>query len=147
MNAPFFVDTEVILLNCDGVWLSDGIEISHEPTRQLFAKSLQRTPEGWLLKVGRESKRIEVEDTAYFVAGIDGDPSGGYQLRLSDETHEPLAPSSLSYRPGRLVARLKRGEEAKFLRTPYFELLKHLEEDSKNYFLRVQGVRVPLASK
>ncbi len=151
-NAPFFVDNEVIILTRNGVWLADGTEISHEPTRRLFAKSLKKDAAGYFLSIGRETKRITVEDTAYFVHRIDGSPNAGFELWINDETHEKLVPSTLEYRPGRLVCRIKSGakegaEKAKFLHAAYFDLLKSLEEDSKSYFLKIGGVRVELASK
>jgi hypothetical protein len=146
-NAPFFVDNEVITLTRNGVWISDGTEISHEPTRRLFARSLKRESDGWFLRIGRESKRIEVEDTAYFVIRIDhaGD---AVELTLNDESHERLDPASLSYRPGRLICRIRGGEaEAKFLHAPYFDLLKDLEEDARGYFLILGGQRVEISGK
>lgn len=144
-QAPFFVDSEAIVLTRNGVWLSDGIEIDHEPTRRLFAKSLVREGDGYLLAIGRERKRITVEDTPYFVIGLSGDRASGFTLRLNDETTEKLDPAGLRYRPGRLTAALGRGAEAKFLSAPYFELLQGLQEDETSYFLRIGGKRIDLA--
>jgi hypothetical protein len=147
-NAPFFVDTEVIRLTANGVWLSDGTEIDHEQTVRMFAKSLHRDAQGYFLRIGRETKRILVEDTAYFVTGIEGAPGEGYELRLSDESRETLDPATLGYRPGRLACRVRSGtEEAKFLHAAYFDLLRHLEEDQRSYFLTIRGRRVELAHK
>src|SRR5437016_14636421 len=87
-NAPFFVDHEVIILSKNGVWLADGIEITHEGTRRLFAKNLKRDEKGYFIQVGRETKRIEVEDTPYFVQRIEGDLVSGIKLFLNDETSE-----------------------------------------------------------
>lgn len=135
-NAPFFVDREVIILNREGIWIADGTEITHEPTRKLFARSLKKDEQGYFLHIGRETKRIQVQDTAYFVQRISGNPDQGVEVGLSDETQEKLDPSSLSYRPGRLTCRIKEGsEEAKFLRNPYFDLLRFLQEDEESYFL------------
>ena len=151
-NAPFFVDNEVITLTRNGIWIADGVEISHEPTRRLFARSLKRDDQGYSLHVGRETKRINVEDTAYFVVRVDGEPAHGFELTLSDESRETLDPRTLSYRPGRLICRIKNekspdAEDAKFLHAPYFDLLRHLEEDAQGYFLKIGGIRVPLAPK
>ena len=147
-NAPFFVDREVIILTRNGVWVADGTEISHEPTRKLFARSLKKDAEGYFLHIGRETKRIQVEDTAYFVVRADGDSARGYELLLNDETSEKLQPRSLGYRPGRLVCTVKGGgEEAKFLHAPYFDILKNLKEDKSEYFLEIEKQRVALARK
>lgn len=151
-NAPFFVDREVIVLTKNGVWLADGSEITHEPTRKLFARSLKRNESGYYLHIGRETKSIEVEDTAYFITRIEGAPSTGIELWLSDETREPLHPETLHYQPGRLTCKIKSNqEEAKFLHTAYIDFLKNLQEDSQTYYLEFgqgpQTQRVDLAKK
>src|SRR5258708_4281910 len=92
-NAPFFVDSEVIRLTSNGVWMSDQTEITHEPTRRLFARNLERAPGAdrrYLIKISRESKSIVVEDTAYFVQRIDGTPERGFEITLNDGTQEKL---------------------------------------------------------
>lgn len=160
-NAPFFVDNEIIVLTKTGVWLADGNEISHEPTRKLFSKSLVRDGNEFYLKIGRESKRIQVEDTPYFVQRIDGSEKSGYQVTLNDETVEKLDPKTLHYRPGRLTCKIKlshsnqpgnslshlEGEEALFLHAPYFDLLRSLQEDHQSYFLVFGPSRIRLAKK
>ena len=152
-NAPFFVDREIIVISSNGVWLSDGVEISHIPTRSLFAKSLKRDQEGYFLQIGRETKHIEVEDTAYFINRIHGNSETGYTLEISDETQEKLIPQTLRYQPGRLSCSIKiqnslaQSEEAKFLHIAYFDLLKNLEEDDELYFLVIENQRVNLAIK
>lgn len=149
-NAPFFIDNEVIILTQSGIWLADGVEISHEPTRRLFARSLKKDEKGYYLHIGRETKRIHIEDTPYFVIRIDGSPASGYELLLNDETRELLDPTSLKYRPGRLICKIKTNqEEARFLHAPYFDLLKFLEEDSRGYYLafgpKKNATRIQLA--
>jgi hypothetical protein len=145
-NAPFFVDNEVITLTRNGVWIADGTEITHEPTRKLFARSLQREGDGWILSIGMETKSIHVEDTAYFVVRVEK-KNGACELLLSDETREPLQAETLRYRPGRLTCLIKGQHEAKFLHAPYFDLLQGLEEDSDHYFLKIGGQRINLAQK
>lgn len=147
-NAPFFVDREVIVVTRNGIWLADGVEISHEPTRRLFARSLKRDGEGYYLHIGRETKRIEIEDTPYFIQRIDGTPEQGYELWINDETKERLSPVTLKYRPGRLVCKIKNGEEeAKFLHAAYFDLLRFLKEDLETYYLEITGKKISLAGK
>ena len=150
-HNPFgFTDNEVIRLTANGIWIADGHEITHDPTRKLFARSLFKDEQGYYLHIGRETKRIEVEDTAYFVHRVDGNPADGFELWLNDEARERLDPSTLSYRPGRLSCRIERRgdpEQAKFLHAAYFDLLKHLEEDASSYFLTISGRRFPLARR
>lgn len=138
---------EVIVLSKNGDWLSDGEEITHEPTLKLFSRSIKRDAQGYFLSVGRETKRIQVEDTPYFVHRIDGSSSDGYFLWVSGEIREKLDPQTLSYRPGRLCCRLQNGEEAKFLQAPYMELLKELQESGYSYFLTIEGRRIQLGAR
>src|SRR5262249_48306904 len=94
------------------------------------------------------SKRVVIEDTPYFVLGLEGSASEGFTLRLSDETREKLEPATLLYRPGRLTARVKSGQErAKFLNPAYFDLLSDLQEDEQGYFLVIGGTRVELSER
>jgi hypothetical protein len=142
---PGYVDTEVIRLTKNGVWLADDHEISHEPTTRLFAKSLKRDETSYFLHIGREMKRIVVEDTAYFVERIEGSPAQGYLLHINDGTTEKLSPETLRYQTGRLTCLVHTGEdEAKFLSIAYMELLTLAEEDEKGYFLKIEGQRISL---
>jgi hypothetical protein len=135
-----YIDLEVITLTKEGVWMADGSEITHVPTRKLFARSLKRDRDGYCLEIGRETKRIEVEDTAYFVERMEG-----HDAQISDGTQEKIDPLTLTYQPGRLTARIKGGaEEAKFLRGPYHEFLRDLEQDEEGFFLVIAGQRVRL---
>lgn len=127
--------------------MSDETEITHEPTRRLFSKNLARVDGKYFVRVGPESKEIEIEDTPSFVIRIEEAPEG-VALRLIDGTLEMLDPKTLSYQPGRLTCRVKDGAwEAKFLRAPYHEILARAEERDDGYFLRVGGREVRLADR
>jgi len=147
-NAPFFVDTEVIRLTKNGIWMSDETEITHEPTRRLFAKSLKKKDDGYYLAIGKETKKIVIEDTAYFITRIDGDMNSGLTLSLSNEAKEKLVPSTLKYKPGRLTCLvLNQTEEAKFLHAAYFDILRNLEEDDSSYYLTFNNHKTVLLQK
>jgi hypothetical protein len=141
MAQSSYIDLEVIILTKEGVWMADGSEITHIPTRKLFARSLKKDADGYFLSIGRETKRIHVEDTAYFVERIEG-----LEAFLSDGSSEKIDPSTLAYQPGRLTMRIKNGiEEAKFLRGPYHEILRDLEEENGSYFLKIAGTKLKLS--
>ncbi len=147
-NISLFVDHEVITLTRNGLWLTNGQEIEHEATLKLFPKILRRDEQGYFLQLGRESKRITVEDTPYFVTSLEGSAQSGFELILNDESREALDPPTLTYKPGRLACRVKRGAfEAKFLHGAYFRLLESLEEDGSSYFVVIESRRVMLSSK
>ena len=147
-TAHLFIDHEELLLTRDGRWLANGEEITHEQTCRLFSRSIRRDPDGYLIQVKHETKRIRVEDTPYFVIGLSGNATAGFDLILSDESREKLDVGTLTYHPGRLVCRVKGAtEEAKFLSTSYFEILANLEEDDTSYFLNLENQRVVLSAK
>jgi len=144
----FFAANEIITLTKNGVWMSDDIEITHEGTRQLFFKILTLENGHWFLKLGKEIKEITVEDTAYFVKRVDLEPGlKQATLTLAGGSKEPLKHQTLHYKPGRLTCKLANGFEAKFVGSAYFELLSHLEEDERAYFLTFGDERVELAPK
>lgn len=144
-KTQFFVDNEVIVLTKNGTWIADGTEISHEPTRRLFAKSLKKDQKGYTLHIGRETKQIQVEDTAYFIHRVDGSAEDGYKVWINDETQENLDPSTLKYQPGRMTCKIKGGtEDAKFLHAAYFDLLKGLKQDSTSYYLEFGKAAKPV---
>jgi len=136
---------ETIRLTKQGIWFSDQDEITHEPTKQAFFRSIQQDKDGYFLKMGSNTKRIEVEDTAYFVVALEGNAGHGYTLQLSDGSREKLVPTSLSYKLERLVCRVKEGRfEARFLRNPYHEFLHDLKRDEQGHFLILGGEKIPL---
>jgi len=150
-HTPFFVPGEKIILTRNGDWLADGMEITHEPTRLLFAKNLKKDAQGYYIQVGYEAKRIQIEDTAYFILRLERQDDGSIILGLNDETRENLNLNTLKYSPGRLTCKVHQNEEARFLHTSYFDLLKDLQEDEKSYYLTffTQGkkTRIDLSRK
>ncbi len=134
-------------LDTFGTWLIDGEEITHEKSISVFNRTLERRPEGYVVVIGREVKTVEVEDTAYFVRRVSGTPESGFTLSVSDGTEERLKPETIRYKPGRLTARIKNdSEEARFLSSAYWELLRFLEETTDEYFLEIEGQRIKLGS-
>lgn len=147
VDQPIFTDRETIRLTKDGIFLSDGVEIAHDRTVSAFNRFLGRDAEGYFIRIGKDFKRIEVEDTAYFVTGIEWNesPEVEVELRLNDGTTEILDPDSLAYRPERLTCRVKGGrEEAKFLRQPYIELLMNSLSDREGYAIHIGGRTIRL---
>lgn len=159
-----FRDDEIIKLTREGIWLADQHEITHEATRKLFSRSLYRgsdpklkqvvaaltqklgpafyipaiDPQAFYLVIGSEFKKVEVEDTPYFVHRIDGQPQTGVTLWVSDGTQEVLDPKTLNYGgayPGRLICTLKNGLLARIIRPAYADLLLTLKEDSMGHYL------------
>lgn len=147
LDQSLFSFHESIILTKNGTWLSNGDEIGHPNTCLAFSRNIYRCPEGFQIKLGKEKKVIHVEDTLYFVISIDGSPEIGYSLRLNDGRHVELNPVSLQYKPGRLTCRVfhpNEGtyEEAKFLTTSYYELLKFIEPNEDGFQITIEGKKV-----
>ncbi len=137
---------EELRLNTEGVLTVDGVELTHERTRAMILSHIVQTQAGFVLQLGRESRPILVEDTAWFVTQVHGNEDQGFELELSDGTRERLDPSTLQFRPARLTCRVHGGKsEAKFLRAPYTELLWKIEECGNEFCLPIEGRLIPIS--
>lgn len=145
-QVVYFGINEQITLSREGVWLSNGEEITHEATVRAFFRHLEQDPAGqWWIRIGNEKKPVLIEDTPAFVRAVSGSAEQGYLLELlgrDPADTERLEPSSLRYSPGRLTCRTREGREARFLRAPYHEFLRILQKDEAGYFVVIQGVPV-----
>ncbi len=136
-DGIFFAAGEKIFLRRDGVWIADGVEISHEGTRELFYRSVFREKETsrYYLQIGIERLFITVEDTAFFVVSIE--KASAYSAKLSNGKTLSIEPAQLSYvedvvRGPSLYLLLEDGERARFLSPAYYALLSHaVDEDDK----------------
>ena len=138
---------ETIRLDREGRWFHEGDPIENPRIIQLFNRIVTRTEGGtWLLKAGRSSYPIQVEDTGFFVESVDltVDPP---LVALSDGSEEPLDPSTVDYRPvGNLYCRVKGGGfRARFKRGLYHALADRMEEEKGKVFLNLGARRVYLA--
>lgn len=143
-----FIENETITLNSKGIWLSDGIEIEHSETTRAFYKYLSKDSAGYFLKIGSETKRITVEDTAFFILAIRGTPNEGYDLFATDDRSYRLLPETLRYSPGRLTCEIHSHlglETARFLSAAYLDLLQNLKMDSGKYSLQIEGKIIHLS--
>ncbi|MEW6056911.1 MAG: hypothetical protein AB1540_09885 [Bdellovibrionota bacterium] len=145
----FFVKGEKIVLKKDATWEADGVEITHDQTRELFFRSVHwdENEKKYFLEVGYEHMFIEVEDTAVFVTALEQADSQGLRAKLSNAADAPIKADQLQYRDGNLYLSLSDGQKAKFLSAPYYDLLKRLQEDERYYFLTIGGNRANLSSK
>lgn len=145
--SQIFIDNEVIRLTSDGVFLSNGEEITHARTVDAYHRHLGRDEEGYYISIGRDFKRIEIEDAALFVRAINWVSETKIELKLLDGTTEILKPETLRLREKRLTCLVKDGkEEAKFLRAPYLEffLKAHVQEETGKYHAIIAGKKYEL---
>ena len=134
-----------IRLSSEGLWYHDGVEVTHERTVDLFFKSLTFHEGQYYLTGEKEPVLVDVEDTAYFIRGLDKNHAG-YVVTVSDGTSEPLALSSLDTgAENQLYCRIHgKTHRAKFERKVYYELMKGLVERDGYYGLNLDGVFYPL---
>jgi hypothetical protein len=149
-RAGFFaIESHAIRFGKDGRWYADAEQITNPRIAALFSRHVTRGDDGafWLV-VGDERARIEVEDTPFVVVRVDGDPEAGFELRLNDDSAEPLAADSL--RIGAedvLYCDVKDGRySARFLRPAQVELLSHARAEGSGYVLPIAHGRVKTLS-
>ncbi len=143
---------ESIRLDAHGNWWHQNGLFNNARIADLFFRSVDRTEGGtWVLKVGRFTYPIEVEDTGFFVERIQfagQNTTETVHITLSDHTTEQLDLTSLRYRENRgIYSTIKEGKfRAHFKRPAYYDLLERLEEVSDNYALYIADQHWPLPS-
>ncbi|MBS1958033.1 MAG: hypothetical protein JST80_01040 [Bdellovibrionales bacterium] len=152
VDTSFFGIHEDIILTKEGVWLSNGEEITHPGTVIGFSRNIYRCTEGFEIRLGLEHKVFHAEDTIYFVTRLEGNTQTGFNLRLNDGRMEKLDTGTLNYKPGRLTCKVlhpneKTHEEAKFLTGAYYELLKHVEKTAKGFEVTIEGKTILLSDR
>ncbi len=139
---------ENITLHAEGYWSHEGARFENQRVIDLFSRSVSRTEGGtWVLRVGQFTYPITVEGCAFFVRRADWDASPP-TIDLSDQTTEPLDPTTLRYAPGgRLTCAVKGGQhEARFLRHPYYQLIDRVTMRGDEAMVRVGDVHVSLGA-
>jgi uncharacterized protein len=134
----------------EGRFLHRGEPITHARTLAVLWSSLERVPDGrWLVRIGRESAYVAVEDGPWVVrAVLDDGPGTPPRLRLSDGSEEPLDPATLRVgSDGVLRCAVRGGVAARFARAAHLQLGMALEEHppgSSELHLTVGGTRWPI---
>lgn len=138
---------ENIKITAEGVWLHEGVEITHEKTINLFKRSVYFKNGKYFLSGEKVPVPVEVEDVAFFVIGV-ANKHNEYWIKLSDGTEEKLDYASLDLGSNNaLYCLIKDGKTpAKFERKVYNELMKHLDQRSGYYGLVVNGLFYPIQS-
>lgn len=118
-----------IQLDARGKWTHEDLDFENPRIIDAFNRGVSRTEGGtWVLKLGRFTYPIIVEDTGYFVERVHfGDTA---TIDLSDGSSEALDLPSVHYESGgRLYCNVKGGEfRARFKRPAYYQLFNHFEE-------------------
>jgi hypothetical protein len=132
------IESHAIRFGRDGRWYADQEPITNPRISALFSRHVTRGDDGayWLV-IGDERARIEVEDTPFVVARVDGDPAIGFRIGLNDDSSEPLDAESLRIGAGDvLYCSVKEGRySARFLRSAQAELLTHARAEGAAFVL------------
>ncbi len=134
-------------IDLEGRFLHRGEPIRHARTLEVLWRSLERQPDGrYLVRIGRESGWVRLEDAPYAVRGVrlEGEP----RLRLSDGSEELFHPETLSVDADGVLHCLVKGDHrARFARSAQVALGLALEEDPSSpgrYLLSLGGRRWPV---
>ncbi len=133
-------------IDVEGRLLHRGEPITHARTLEVLWRSLERAPDGrYLVRIGRESAYVAVQDAPYVVRGVIDDPTGAPWLLLSDGSRERLDPETLAVGPdGVLRCSVKGGHAARFGRAAQVTIGLALDESppaSGRFFLTLGGTR------
>ncbi|MBS2030036.1 MAG: DUF1285 domain-containing protein [Deltaproteobacteria bacterium] len=136
-----------IRLDAEGQFWHDDEPIENANVSRAFHRGLKRAPDGkWIVTFGWDWAYIQVDDAPYQVLGISlGDP---IQLRLDDETEEPLDPATLrASAEGVLYARVKHGGDARLSRAAQGQLAPLLHERDGKLLLKLGEREFPVENK
>lgn len=136
-------------IDTEGRLLHRGEPITHARTLEVLWGSLERGPDGrYLVRIGRESAYVRVDDAPYGVRGVVDGPAGAPWLVLSDGSREPLDPTTLRLgADGVLRCSVKGGHAARFGRSAQVTLGLVMEESppgSGRFVLTLGGARHPV---
>jgi uncharacterized protein len=136
-------------IDLDGRLCHQGEPITHARTLEVLWRSLERQPDGrYLVRVGRESGYVQVDDAPYGVRGVTFDGNGA-RLHLTDGTEEALDPRTLALdAEGVLHCTVKGGHRGRFTRAAQLDVGFQVEEDPAlpgRYVLRLAGRTWPIA--
>ena len=127
-----------------GEWWHNGTPFKNQKLSELFHRSIvwSEGEKGYFVKIGNNRASFDLEDTAYFVVGLD-DAVLPWRITLADGSVEPLVPATLKLgAENQVYCRVKGQHSARFTRAAYQLLCEHaLDERS----LRVGGEVVQLS--
>lgn len=136
----------MIYVDKDGKWFHKGAPIIRRDLLSLFYKSLDVDAHGhYIIRFKEQVCRLDVEDTPYVILATDFVPSHSrgekdrLVLNLIDNSQEDLVPETLWIgREHVPYCKIRNGKfKARFSRDAYYQLARHLEEDTESgrYFL------------
>jgi hypothetical protein len=138
-----------IKIDKEGNWFFNGAAIINRQIVDLFNAGIEHDGcGGYRLHIGAEISPIVVEDTPYVVTQLEkeqaADGSSSFMVRLSDGSREQLSFETFYLSPDNIPYCAVKGGlfPARFLRAPYYELARHIDqEDDGRFSLTLNGTR------
>jgi uncharacterized protein len=153
MSTPEPLPPCMIFVGKEGKWFHEGAEIIHRPIFLWLIQSLEVDDQGrYLVHLNNQKCLLEVEDTPLVILGVDRTQSGPEEneeilLTLNDERQEVLNPQTVWLSRENVLYGLVKGGRipARFLRSAYYQIARHIEEDeSGGFFLSLNRQKFPI---
>ena len=137
----------MIYIDEEGHWFHEGAEIIRRDFVQAFYEKMEMDGKNRYIIIW-QGKRcyVEVADTAFVVWRVtyreqSGSSPAGFELSLSDDSREDLAPESLHVGKDHvLYCRIKtQAFPARFNRGAYYALAAHMKEKDDIFYLPLNG--------
>ncbi|AKU91799.1 DUF1285 domain-containing protein [Vulgatibacter incomptus] len=125
-----------IRLDAHGRFWHDDEPVRHPAIVRAWHQGLERAPDGrYLLRFGRDWAYVTIEDAPYQVTRVVPEDDH-LDLRLSDESREPLDPATLARSREQVIyCRVKGDHRARFSRQAQADLIPYLREDGGSFFV------------
>ena len=130
-----------IRIDKEGNWFFNGAPIIHQKILDLFNASIEHDGQGgYCLHIGAEISPSVVDDTPFVVTHIDletgDDGKSFFTIRLRDGAREQLCLETFYLGADNIpYCTVKQGRfPARFLRAPYYDLARHIEQDGEDRF-------------
>ena len=130
-----------IRIDKEGHWFFNGAPIINQKILELFNAGIEHDGQGnYRLHIGDETSPIIVEDTPFVVTHIDLEQGAAsksfFMIRLSDGTREQLCFETFYLGADNIpYCTVKQGLfPARFLRAPYYDLARHIEQEGEDRF-------------
>jgi hypothetical protein len=148
--ADWWPAPEGVRVHPDGGWSVGEFAIAHLPSLRFLKSHLVFEEDGAFLVEGNRRLPVAVEGPAFEVTALRLDESASEaRVVLDDGSEELLGPDSLATNPGtNRVECLVRGGRARavFSRGAHQTLLEHVEEQGRQFHLRVGRRRFSVRS-
>lgn len=132
----------------DGIIYHNDIPFNHEGTIKIFKKNIVKENNQYFVKIGKSKAPIEVEDVILWVQDIDiQENESKLKLYLSNDENIILINDTNLFFENECLYYKNNEIKAKFLRTPYNQLMNYLFESNNDYFFKIGDLIINIVDK